>query len=153
MNTCKTCDFRKVCAVRRSFGEMLEECSLYASTKRASKYNNRIVKADGYTFQSQGEYEYYLVLRERERRGEIIEGSIRVHPKFVLFAQGTDGDGQLLRKLTWTADYAYRETGKGSRERIDDYKGCDTKLSELQRRVAIEQGHDVRVVWARGRKT
>lgn len=155
MSTCKSCAREEGCTwVGNVEGVGGKGCQYHVPKNRANKFNAVKVKADRYTFDSQAEYEYWLELKDREQAGEIVMGSIRVHPFFVLYGKDLDRDYQPLARETWTADFAYLVSGEEDRgERIDDVKGRDTLLSRLKRRVAIEMlGLDVRVVWTKGRR-
>ena len=85
-----------------------------------SKYNNRKVEYDGYTFDSQAEYHRYLALCDRGQRGEIEQ--IEVHPCFILQERFFDEHGEKwIRAITYTADFRYLE--HGCHHVVEDVKG------------------------------
>lgn len=80
-----------------------------------NKFNARKIKRCGQTFDSQKEYERWLVLRNMEKRGEIRD--LRRQVKFELVpAYPAEG----LRALTYIADFVYTLGGKTV---IEDVKG------------------------------
>ena len=71
----------------------------------SNKYNAKKVRAFGYTFASQVEYERYVFLKGAEQRGEI--GALGVHPRFDLLPAFRDAFGQKFRAARYTADFKY----------------------------------------------
>ena len=94
-----------------------------------SKYNNRHVKADGYTFDSRAEYHRYCELRMLERAGHICD--LEVHPRYELMPGGAVGEWR-WRKKQYEADFAYTDTATGARV-VEDVKGHRTALYKLKR--------------------
>lgn len=85
-----------------------------------SKYNNRIVQADGHRFDSKHEYRCYLALKVRERAGEI--DGLRLHVRFALFDPGENCRGEYIG--TYRCDFVFREGGKLV---VADAKGAKTR--------------------------
>ncbi len=153
MSSCKTC--------ARPIGLHCQEatggkaCQYHEPKNRTSKYNATEVKADGYIFDSIAEYQRYLVLRDRERVGEITK--LDVHPVLVLFPASRDllrlkAAGLKVAAISYEADFSYLEAEHCIWE---DVKGKDTSLSAMKRRIALERlpDLDLRVVWVgRGRR-
>lgn len=93
----------------------------------ASKYGNRYVKADGYTFDSQAEYGRYcqLVLAVNAK---VISG-LQVHPRYELQPAFVDNQGQRVKPIVYEADFAYYENGVMI---IEDIKGVETEAFKLK---------------------
>ena len=72
-----------------------------------NKYNARKSEQDGYVFDSKVENEYYNVLLDRIRRGEIRE--LEVHPKFPFVINGEPLRSHKNRPITYTADFKFWE--------------------------------------------
>jgi hypothetical protein len=70
----------------------------------ASKYNNTIVKLDGYRFQSQHEANEYERLKQRQRAGLI--RNLRVHTSYPLVVNG-------VRVGKYTDDFSYQDCQTG----------------------------------------
>jgi hypothetical protein len=97
--------------------------------RKKTKFNARIVKLDGMTFQSAAESRRYLWLKDRLDMGEIQK--LRVHPKFVLYPKKVG-----WREETYTPDFMYIENG---RQVVEDVKGVALYLWLLKWRVLHEQ--------------
>lgn len=76
------------------------------SGKKASKYRNKKVKADGYTFDSQKEYHRYLQLMDAVREGAIYD--LRLQHNFTLVEGYTKPDGERIQPQVYKADFTYR---------------------------------------------
>ena len=93
-----------------------------------SKYNNRKVTYQGLTFDSKKEFEYYLILKDKEKRGLVFnikrQVPLEIQPAF------TDRTGVKHRAIIYKADFVYtdRLTGK---ERYIDVKGSKSTLTEV----------------------
>jgi hypothetical protein len=95
-----------------------------------SKYGNKRVKADGYTFDSQAEYRRWQELKLLEQAGEISD--LEVHPKFIISPGGRDAfTGKVIRKRTYEGDFAYIELDT-DRQIIEDTKGVATQVFRLK---------------------
>lgn len=77
-------------------------------------------QADGYTFDSGDEYDYYCLLKKRVLSGEIRD--LDVHPKFDVQTAYTDRWGRKYHAITLTMDFAYTVAATGERW-VDDMKG------------------------------
>lgn len=111
----------------------------------ASKYHNRRVKADGYTFDSQAEYRRYQELRLLEQAGDI--DSLRVHHRWTVFVAFKDRDGKRHRAVVYEDDFSYRE---GSRWIVEDVKGVRTAVFRIKEKLFRHRfpGVDFRIVEA-----
>ena len=98
-----------------------------------SKFGNKRVDYDGYTFDSLMEMRRYQELRLLEAAGQIIH--LTVHPKYCLI----DGyrrrpSGEWIRAVYYIADFEYVETDTCNRV-IEDVKGSETGLFKLKRKL------------------
>lgn len=69
-------------------------------SKKKNKYNAVKIGCDGHDFDSKAEYQYYLVLKDRLKHGEITD--LEVHPEFKL-----DVNGWHIRD--YTADFKFTD--------------------------------------------
>jgi hypothetical protein len=104
-----------------------------------SKYGNKKVKEDGYTFDSQGEHRRYLQLRLLARQGLIRD--LQVHkPSFELAPKSKDAQGP-IRAVSYVPDFTYWEDGVWV---VEDVKGVQTDVFKLKwnllRRKMLGQG-------------
>ena len=90
-----------------------------------SKYGNRKVQADGFTFDSQAEYRRYRELKLLEA-AVAIKG-LQVHPLFALRV-----NGQHIGN--YEADFSYIEL-PGERHVVEDVKGVRTAVYRLKKRM------------------
>jgi hypothetical protein len=105
------------------------------------KYNNRKVLVDGMRFDSVGEYEHWLVLKDREAAGEISD--LRRQVVYEL-APAVVIDGKRKPRMTYKADYVYVE---GGREVVADWKGVITRDFRVRQHLMMERhGIDILVV-------
>ena len=102
-----------------------------------SKYNNRKVTYPGLTFDSKKEFEYYLILKDKEKRGLVFnikrQVPLEIQPAF------TDKTGVKHRAIIYKADFVYtdRLTGK---ERYIDVKGFRTEVYKLKKKLLAYKG-------------
>ena len=95
-----------------------------------SKYGAKKVVIHGHCFASQKEATRYLLLKQRERDGEITDLELQPRFDFVINSAPVKmKNGQTAR---YTADFAYRENGKRVVEEVKGYITQDYRL-----RVAI----------------
>lgn len=93
---------------------------------RSSKYNNRYVREDGYTFDSDAEYMRYRELKLLAHAQLIAD--LVVHPTYELVAGFTDVIGTCA-PIYYELDFRYREDG---RTIVEDVKGFETDLFKLK---------------------
>lgn len=111
--------------------------------KKPSKYHNRKVDyrdpktGETITFDSEKERDYYLILKDRERRGEIRyltrQYEIEIQPSFI------DKRGKKIRRITYKADFAYRDLKDGNTH-IIDVKGYKTEIYKLKKKLLAYKG-------------
>ena len=107
-----------------------------------TKYGNRRVSEDGYTFDSIAELAEYRNLRLLELAGEISE--LEVHPRFELLPQYKDPTtGKRERAIYYEADFSFREPfspgDRWSRTVVLDVKGFETATWRLKRRLFLNR--------------
>lgn len=91
-----------------------------------SKYNNRHVKADGYTFDSQAEYNRYCELKLLEKNSDI--DMLAVHPRVKILEMFVYR-GKKIRDIIYEADFGYVE---GDKYILEDAKGVQTAFFKLK---------------------
>lgn len=84
-----------------------------------NKYNARRCFIDGKKFDSQAEAEHYLILKDRQKRGEIY--GLECQKRFVIIEPQIVGKKH-IRETVYIADFAYRET-YNDRLVVEDTKG------------------------------
>lgn len=119
-----------------------------AKPAKASKYHNVKVQADGFTFDSRHEADVWLLLRARERAGDISQ--LRRQVAFPLFVPVFGPDGQPLQInaecCTYVADYVFLDKAgnrvvmdaKGQKKRICPYP-LKAKMLALTYGIVIEE--------------
>lgn len=90
-----------------------------ASFPSENKYHAKKVTWYGETFDSKKEAERYLVLKDMEKRGEIL--SLERQKEFVLIPSQTR-DGVTERPCKYVADFVYTKDGKMIVEDVKGYK-------------------------------
>lgn len=105
--------------------------------KKASKYKNERTEIDGYKFDSIKEAEYYLILKDREKCGEIrylrLQYPVEIQPSF------TDKQGNKIRAITYKADFYFYDV-KLKSWRIIDVKGFKTEVYKLKKKLLAYKG-------------
>ena len=97
-----------------------------------SKYNNSKVTYQGLTFDSKKEFEYYLILKDKEKRGLVFnikrQVPLEIQPAFV------DKTGVKHRAIIYKADFVYTDRLTGT-ERYIDVKGFKTEVYKLKKKL------------------
>ena len=97
-----------------------------------SKYNNRKITYQGLTFDSKKEFEYYLILKDKEKRGLVFnikrQVPLEIQPAF------TDKTGVKHRAIIYKADFVYTDRLTGT-ERYIDVKGFKTEVYKLKKKL------------------
>lgn len=81
------------------------------------KYGNTITEVDGRKFDSKAEARHYQLLKRLEGWGDISE--LECQPKFTLQPAFRDPDGVLVRAITYSADFQYRDNRDGKVHIVD----------------------------------
>lgn len=107
-----------------------------------SKYHNRKVEyydpqlKKTITFDSEKERDYYLILKDRQKRGEIgyiwRQLPIEIQPGFTM------PSGEKIRAITYIADFAYNDLD--GIEHIVDVKGYKTEIYKLKKKLLAYKG-------------
>jgi len=97
-----------------------------------SKYNNSKVRYQGLTFDSKKEFEYYLLLKDKEKRGLVFnikrQVPLEIQPAF------TDKTGVKHRAIIYKADFVYTDRLTGTIRYID-VKGFKTDVYKLKKKL------------------
>ena len=97
-----------------------------------SKYNNNKIKYQGLTFDSKKEFEYYLILKDKEKRGLVFnlkrQVPLEIQPAFV------DKTGVKHMAIIYKADFVYTDRLTGT-ERYIDVKGFRTEVYKLKKKL------------------
>lgn len=89
------------------------------------------VEADGYKFDSEMEYSYYLILKERLAKGEIKE--LKIHPLFLLIPE-FEKKNKKWKAMHYEADFQFYDLNS-KQERIIDVKGMVLPEFEIHRKM------------------
>lgn len=88
-----------------------------------NKFYAQKCEYDGHVFDSKKERDRYMILKERERRGEIYD--VRCQVRFILLhgqdVVATNGNRVKRRERSYVADFTYRD--KQGRFHVEDVKG------------------------------
>lgn len=102
-----------------------------------SKYNNRKVTYQGLTFDSKKEFEYYLILKDKEKRELVFnikrQVPLEIQPAF------TDKSGVKHRAIIYKADFVYTDRVSGKVKYID-VKGFRTEVYKLKKKLLAYKG-------------
>ena len=116
---------------------------LRTQRKKPNKYNARKTTVCGHTFDSKREAEYYLLLREKKRLGEI--KSIDLQPTYTLLDGFRDNTGKAQKPITYTADFLV-EYDDGRREVIE-VKGMKTRDYLLRKKLFLYKMRDENIIF------
>ena len=100
--------------------------------KKKSKYNSRKTVADGITFDSKKEAEYYCELKLRVQAGEI--ESFDLQPAFIL-QDGFKVNGKTIRPITYRGDFQINH--KDGSVEIVDTKGFRTEVYKIKKKLFL----------------
>ena len=100
--------------------------------KKESKYGNKQVKIDGYTFDSKDEAKMYNELKLMDKCRLISD--LEVHPLFMILAGFTDRDGIEVSKIMYEADFMFYDY-KVKKTRVLDCKGFKTDVFKLKEKL------------------
>ena len=110
--------------------------ALLARSEARSKYNNRKADFRGESFDSEKERDYYILLLDREKRGEITD----IQRQVVITIQESfkTPSGEKYRAITYKADFVYKDiTGQ---VHIVDVKGYKTEVYKLKKKLLAFRG-------------
>lgn len=112
-------------------------------TTKGSKYKNEHTEIDGFKFDSKKEAEYYLILKDREKRGEIRH--LNRQYKIIIQPAFTDSKGNKIRAITYKADFYFYDV-KLKAWRIIDVKGFKTEVYKLKKKLLLYKGIEIEEV-------
>lgn len=123
-----------------------EYSELTGAAPKKSKYHNRKVEyydpglKETITFDSVKERDYYLLLKDRERRGEII-GLMR-QQKIIIQEAFTDKTGKNHRAIIYIADFRYFDVDEPEGENLHfiDVKGYKTEIYKIKKKLLAYKG-------------
>ncbi len=98
-----------------------------------SKYGNRKVKADGYTFASQAEHRRYQQLVILERAGHI--RGLKMQPVYVL-QRSFKVNGKVERAIKYIGDFEYFDVETNGFV-IEEVKGAETAVWKIKRKMML----------------
>ena len=117
--------------------------ALHIQRRKPNKYNARKTTVYGITFDSKREAEYYLLLREKKRLGEI--KSIDLQPTYTLLEGFRDNQGKPQKPITYTPDFLV-EYDNGRREVIE-VKGVRTRDYLLRKKLFLYAMRETDIVF------
>lgn len=100
-----------------------------------SKYHNRKVTIDGFTFHSQKEGDYYCEVKLRFNAGDIL--GFELQPEFILQEAFTDSMGKKHRAIKYKADF--RILHSVYEQEIVDVKGMKTKEYMIKKKLFLKR--------------
>lgn len=102
-----------------------------------SKYNAKRVGVDGRKFDSRAEAEHYLLLKDRQNRGEI--SGLECQRKFTIVEPQTYGRHR-LQAVNYIADFVYYEKGHMIVEDVKGYKrGTAYQLFTVKKKLMLQK--------------
>ena len=123
-----------------------EEARALGLTPARSKYNNDKPSyydpdlKESITFDSVKELEYYLLLKDRQKRGEIYDLTrqepIEIQPAFI------DSQGVKYQAIIYIADFTYKEPAFSGNfiKHYVDVKGYKTEIYKLKKKLLAYKG-------------
>ena len=96
-----------------------------------TKYKAIKTKVDGIVFASRSESQMYLILKDKEKRGEI--SGLLLQPRFTLLDK-FEVNGRKFRKLEYIGDFIFFDN-KLNRQRVLDCKGMKTPEFKLKEKL------------------
>lgn len=108
-----------------------------------SKYGSKKITIDGITFDSKDEAKYYLHLKERKAKGEVL--NFELQPKYVLIPK-FERRGKKYREITYSPDFLIYHLDE-TLEAID-VKGFSTQQGEMRKKLfEFVHGDKVKLTW------
>lgn len=124
---------------RMNIDQFKKEFPEYFAGKKKSKYGNKHVRLDGYTFDSELEAKYYEYLKYLKMSGEV--KGFELQPEFELIPKQVDDNGKtLFRGTKYRADFEV-EYSSGHKE-VVDVKGFKTASYLIKRKMFLKKYPD-----------
>ena len=99
-----------------------------------SKYHNRKVTEDGYTFDSIAEYNRYRELKTMQNNGDITD--LKIHPPYIL-QYDFYSHGKHIREIKYIADFSYIDFSAHTTI-IEDVKGVKTAEFKIKEKMFLK---------------
>ena len=107
-----------------------------------SKYHNKRFKNKYGSWDSKAEFEYFLILKDKEKFGQIKnlrrQVSIEIQPSF------KDSNGKTIKAITYKADFVYED--QDGKKHIVDVKGMKTDVYKLKKKMLLYKGIEIEEV-------
>lgn len=97
---------------------------------KRNKYGNKWVTIDNIKFQSKRESQQYLLLKDRQSKGEI--SNLVLQPRYLLQDKFTDANLKKHRKIEYVADFEYTENNETI---VEDVKGVKTDVFKIKEKL------------------
>lgn len=112
-----------------------------------NKYSNEKFEYKGMKFDSKAEFHYYLLLEDRQRKGEIRDLQRQV--VFELQPAFRDSEGRAIRAIKYIADFVYYDTDTGKRHIVDvkGSKAMETEVFKIKAKIMAYQGNEIEEVF------
>ena len=116
---------------------------LHTPRRKANKYHARKTTVYRRTFDSKREAEWYMMLREKLRLGEIKH--LECQPTYTLLEGFHDNQGKPQKPITYTPDFLV-EYDDGRREVIE-VKGVRTRDYLLRKKLFLHMMRDTDIIF------
>lgn len=97
-----------------------------------SKYRNKKILGDGYTFDSKKEYARYCQLKTMLKARVITD--LYLQPEFEIIPKMKDEKGKTLRAIKYIGDFKYTQDGNTV---VEDTKGFATDVYKIKKRLFL----------------
>lgn len=98
-----------------------------------SKYGNKKVTEDGYTFDSKAEYQMYRDIKLLVKCHKAM--LLGVHLPFIIFPEYTNIHGKKVKAITYEADFLILDMVDRPKLRVLDCKGAKTDVFKLKEKM------------------
>lgn len=103
---------------------------------KKNKFNSKKVEINGHKFDSVAESEFYKILVEKEKKGEIM--NLELQPRFELQEGFKTRSKKAIRKIEYVADFQYLENDK-MLPTVVDVKGQKTDVYQLKKKLFLHK--------------
>ena len=111
--------------------------------RNRNKFGATKTVVDGIKFDSKGEANRYLELKELQELGAI--SNLELQPKFTLIPAFEHG-GKKYRAMTYSADFRYTS---GTLTFVEDFKGFETEVFKIKRKLLLYQNPNINFITTR----
>lgn len=114
-----------------------------------SKYKSKKITIDGETFDSKGEYQYWLELVHKFDAKEITDLNRQVRVELIPRQVNENGKFK-YHPISWIADYYYKDENG---EHWVDFKGFETPEFKIKKKLFYAKYHqDIEIVKCKNKK-